>query len=117
MHKPDLCEPSRLCAFASKLAFICAVVPCAVAAAEDPFAALVRTTPPRSPEDERHGFHLPPGFEMQLVAAEPDIQKPMNMAFDDRGRLWVAGSVEYPYAAPADRPGRDRIDVLEDTDG
>ena len=43
----------------------------------------------------------PPGFEIQLVAAEPDIHKPMNIAFDDRGRLWVTETVEYPF--PADR--------------
>ena len=40
-------------------------------------------------------FHLPPGFEIQLVAAEPDIGKPINMAFDARGRLWVTESIEY----------------------
>ena len=45
-------------------------------------------------------FHLPPGFEIQLVAAEPDIHKPINLTFDHRGRLWVTQSVEYPY------PGR-----------
>ena len=40
----------------------------------------------------------------------------MNMAFDARGRLWVSGSTEYPFPAPADRPGRDSIRVLEDID-
>ena len=42
---------------------------------------------------------MPPGFEIQLVAAEPDIHKPLNLAFDDRGRLWVTDTVEYPYPA------------------
>ena len=37
------------------------------------------------------------------MAAEPDIHKPMNLAFDDRGRLWVTESVEYPFAAAAGR--------------
>ena len=41
----------------------------------------------------------------------------MNMAFDARGRLWVTGSIEYPYPAPDDRPARDTIRILEDTDG
>lgn len=58
-------------------------------------------------------FKLPPGFEMQLVAAEPEIQKPLNMAFDAQGRLWVTDSIEYPYAAPLDKPGRDTIKVIE----
>ena len=43
----------------------------------------------RSPADELKLFHLPPGFEAQLVASEPDINKPINMAFDAKGRLWV----------------------------
>ncbi len=77
----------------------------------------VRDTDPRTPEDEARSFHPPPGFEMQLFAAEPDIAKPINMAFDARGRLWVTETREYPFAAPLDRPGRDAIKVLEDTDG
>lgn len=85
--------------------------------ADDPFAAAVRPTEPRSPAEEEQSFHLPPGFRIQLFAAEPDIQKPMNMAFDGRGRLWVTGSVEYPYAADIGKPGRDTVKVLEDTDG
>src|SRR5262245_16688074 len=84
---------------------------------DDPFAAGVRTTPWLSPADEQRAFKLPPGFEINLVAAEPDIQKPLNMAFDERGRIWLTCTVEYPYAAPQDRPGKDSIRVLEDTDG
>ena len=75
---------------------------------------LVAKTGPRTPEEERRGFHLPPGFEAQLVATEPTINKPMNLAFDDRGRLWVTSTVEYPYPAkPGTRP-RDRVVVLDD---
>jgi len=86
-------------------------------AQDDPFAMGVRPTPWLSPADEQKLFKLPPGFEIQLVAAEPDIQKPLNMAFDERGRIWLTSTVEYPYAAPAGRPGKDSIRVLEDTDG
>ena len=93
------------------------VAPSACRAQDDPFAAGVRTTPWLSPADEQKAFQLPPGFEIQLVAAEPDIQKPLNMAFDERGRIWLTCTVEYPYAAPLDRPGRDSIRILEDTDG
>ena len=84
---------------------------------QDPFAEGVRPTPKLAPEEERQGFQLPEGFEINLVAAEPEIQKPLNMAFDERGRIWLTCTVEYPYAAPLDRPGRDSIRVLEDTDG
>ena len=81
------------------------------------FASHVRDSDPLSPEDELKSFVLPPGFEMQLVAAEPDIAKPLNLAVDARGRLWVTNTLEYPYAAPPDRKARDSIKVLEDTDG
>src|SRR5881227_752266 len=50
----------------------------------------------------------------QLVAAEPDIHKPLNIAFDDRGRLWVTDTIEYPFPAPADKKPRDSVTVLED---
>ncbi len=84
---------------------------------QDPFAAGVRTTDPLTPEAEQQAFTLPPGFEIQLVAAEPEIQKPLNMAFDARARLWITDTVEYPYPAPPDRPARDTIKILEDRDG
>ncbi len=77
----------------------------------------VRETPRRNPSEEQQGFHLPQGFEIQLVAAEPSISKPLNMAFDSRGRLWVTNTVEYPYPASEEQPGRDSIRILEDTDG
>jgi putative heme-binding domain-containing protein len=75
---------------------------------------LVAKTEHQSPEQERAGFRLPPGFEMQLVAAEPDINKPMNIAFDAKGRLWVTSTVEYPYPAPEGQTPRDKVVVLSD---
>src|SRR5437868_786786 len=82
-------------------------------AADDPFAQNVRTTEPLSPQDERKAFHLPPGFEIQLVASEPDITKPINLAFDVKGRLWVSMSQEYPFPSQTDQ-GRDAIKILSD---
>src|SRR6185436_18842521 len=89
----------------------------ALCPAADPFAEIIRSTPPRTPEEERQGFHLPPGFEIQLFASKPMIGKPMNMAFDGRGRLWLTQSREYPFPAKPGVKGRDEIRVLEDTDG
>lgn len=83
-------------------------------AAEDELARGVRTTDPLTPTEQRTKFSLPPGFEIQLVAAEPDINKPMNLAFDAAGRLWVTTSIEYPWAAPTNAPGRDRLMIFED---
>ncbi|MFZ9856682.1 MAG: PVC-type heme-binding CxxCH protein, partial [Limisphaerales bacterium] len=74
----------------------------------------VRTTDPLSPTEQRTRFQLPPGFEIQLVTHEPDIHKPMNLAFDAIGRLWVTTSIEYPWAAPTNRAGRDRLMIFED---
>ena len=74
----------------------------------------VLDTPPLSPEEQLKKFKLPPGFAMQFVAAEPKIKKPINIAFDAMGRLWVTGSEEYPFAAPPDRPGKDAVKILSD---
>ena len=52
-----------------------------------------------SPTQSQALFHLPPGFEIQLVTAEPAIQKPLNIAFDTAGRVWVTGSTLYPWPA------------------
>ena len=72
----------------------------------------IASTDPRSPSEEAKAFQLPPGFEIQLVAADPDIHKPLNMAFDDRGRLWVTDTVEYPFAAK--KNPRDGVKILDD---
>lgn len=81
------------------------------------FAGGVRASEPKTPQQELASFVLPPGFEVELVAAEPLIAKPLNMAFDARGRLWVTDSLEYPYAVETGKPGRDSVKVLEDLDG
>jgi putative membrane-bound dehydrogenase-like protein len=100
------CRPALGIGFASAVA----LAGMAIAAAAPP----VVETEPLVPEQQRDRFKLPAGFEIQLVAAEPQIQKPMNMAFDARGRLWVTHSVEYPFAAGADKKPRDGLTILED---
>lgn len=80
------------------------------------YAEHVRTTDFQTPAQELKGFRLPPGFEITLFASEPQIGKPMNMEFDDRGRLWITQSTEYPMAA-AEGVGKDKIVILEDTNG
>ncbi|MBL9142042.1 MAG: c-type cytochrome [Verrucomicrobiaceae bacterium] len=98
-----------------------------IALAQESKLRLVRESEAQSPAQERAGFHVPPGFTVHLFASEPMINKPINMAFDARGRLWVSSTVEYPYAAAKDRwadaqgsrvkDSRDAIKILEDTDG
>ncbi|QRR02152.1 PVC-type heme-binding CxxCH protein [Dyadobacter sandarakinus] len=82
----------------------------------DIYAEHIRTSQFRTPEEERQAFKVPPGFEVTLFASEPDITKPINMEFDDRGRLWVTQSSEYPVAA-GEGEGKDRITILEDKNG
>ena len=63
------------------------------------------------------GIHLPPGFKATLFAAEPDVQNPIAMCWDERGRLWIAEN--YTYSDNQERFDlklRDRILIFEDTD-
>jgi putative heme-binding domain-containing protein len=78
-----------------------------------PAQDLVATTEPLSAVEQQRRFHLPPGFEIQLVASEPQVTKPMNLSFDDRGRLFVTQSIEYPFGAKEGTTPRDRVLILE----
>lgn len=89
---------------------------------------------PLRPADAIKAFQMQPGFKASVVAAEPLISKPIAVQWDGRGRMWVAETPEYPngrrpLTADAwkeggvldpghyDRPARDTISVLVDTDG
>lgn len=67
-----------------------------------------------SPQDAAQSMKVPPGFEVQLFAGEPDVQQPIGFCLDDRGRLWVAEAYNYPNHGT--QPG-DRILIFEDQDG
>ncbi len=71
--------------------------------------------PPLSPEEAVKKMTVPEGFSVEIVAAEPQIVNPVAMTFDERGRIWITESLEYPRRDAG--KGRDRIKVLEDTDG
>ena len=75
--------------------------------------------PALSPQEAQKRFTVPPGFEVRLFAAEPDVINPVAMSFDERGRLWIVELYEYPYEKPKNetRKGRDRVICLEDPDG
>ncbi len=62
------------------------------------------------------GLRLDPGLAIELVAAEPQIESPVAMAFDERGRLWVVEMRDYPHGPPPGQPPESRIKVLEDRD-
>ena len=72
---------------------------------------------PLSPEESRKHLALPGGFEAKLFVAEPQIFKPITMTWDHLGRLYVAETVDYPNEMQPKGKGRDRISIVEDTDG
>ncbi|HVJ83411.1 MAG TPA: PVC-type heme-binding CxxCH protein [Planctomycetia bacterium] len=74
-------------------------------------------TPLSPAESAKHYVH-PANFEMRLFATEPMIGgKPIAMNWDERGRLWICETIDYPNEKQPAGGGRDRIRILEDTDG
>src|SRR5437763_7925567 len=51
------------------------------------------------PEDARKALTPAPGFEIQTAAAEPNSRQPVNIMFDERGRMWVVQYLQYPWPA------------------
>jgi putative heme-binding domain-containing protein len=80
------------------------------------FGLTIRSTPRRTPQGERTGFHVPQGFTVDLIASEPTILKPLNIAFDSRNRLWVTQTQQYPFPTKEGEEPTDSIIVLEDKD-
>jgi hypothetical protein len=75
---------------------------------------------PTEPEQAGKTFHSQRQFQMQLLAAEPLVADPVDVAYDEDGRAYVAEMRDYPYpeekgAVPTKFPGR--ITLLEDRDG
>ena len=101
--------------------------------------ALKDESKPLTAEGTLSHFRIADGFEMRLVAKEPAISQPLNLHFDERGRLWVVQFLQYPFPAglkvlkydehlravfdkvpeppPRGVRGADKITILEDKDG
>ncbi len=72
---------------------------------------------PLDPSEAMKHYVVPEGFQLELFAADPDIGgKPICMNWDERGRLWVAETYDYPNERQPEGKGRDRIRICEDTD-
>jgi len=67
-----------------------------------------------NPQQSSNCLLLPDGFRAQLFAHEPEIVNPIDMTWDDRGRMYVAVTVDYPYIQ---EKGNDKIIICEDTSG
>lgn len=92
-----------------------------------------------SPDEAVRRMVLPERFEVRRFASEPMVRQPLDMCFDDQGRMWVIQYLQYPNPAglkrvevdrysrtrydrvpeppPRGPRGADRITILEDTDG
>ncbi len=71
---------------------------------------------PLPPRESAQHMVVQPGFSAELWAADPQITKPIALAWDHRGRLWIAETVDYPNEMRPSGQGRDRIKICEDTD-
>lgn len=72
---------------------------------------------PMTPEESLEHIVVDPDFSVELFVSEPDIVNPIDMTWDEKGRLWVVESVDYPNKFLDEREGNDRIKILEDTNG
>lgn len=101
--------PLRLCL---------ALLPAIAAAAEFPEPFDTEKGAPLPAEEAARTMELPPGFVCRVFAAEPAVRQPIAMAWDTRGRLWVAENYTYAENPSRWNPDlRDRLVILEDRDG
>ncbi len=80
-------------------------------------SALPIVSPPLSPSESLTKIHLREGFKVELVAAEPLLESPVAIDWDERGRLWVVEMVDYPLGLDGKGKPGGRVRMLEDTDG
>lgn len=82
----------------------------------EPFNMMQKPVPP---EESLKHMVVPRGFHVELFASEADFGggKPICMNWDERGRLWVALTYDYPNELQQPVQGRDRILICEDTNG
>lgn len=85
--------------------------------ASEPAISAAAVDGPLSPEQTLAAFALEPGLRIELAAAEPTVESPVAMAFDQQGRMFVAENVGYPSGPPDGAPPLGRIALLEDADG
>ncbi len=71
----------------------------------------------RTPEDEQAGFNLPDDFVIELIASERDgVVNPIDLTFDDAGRLWTQTAKMYPLDPIAEVKWHDLLRLMDDTD-
>lgn len=71
-------------------------------------------------QDALDKLNVHEGYKVELFASEvefPDLANPVQMTFDNKGRLWVATMPSYPHYKPGDSKPNDKLIILEDTNG
>jgi glucose/arabinose dehydrogenase/lysophospholipase L1-like esterase len=69
-----------------------------------------------TPYEEASSFTLPEGYAINLFASEvefAELEDPVSMTFDAKGRLWVTTMPSYPMYLPGKKPN-DKVLILED---
>ncbi len=69
-------------------------------------------------QDALDQIHVAKGYQIELFASEkdfPELANPVQISFDDAGRLWVAVMPSYPHYKPGDNKPNDKLIILEDT--
>lgn len=77
------------------------------------------TTDYKYGDDALATFETAPGYKIELFASEkefPNLANPVQMAFDNKGRLWVATMPSYPHYQAGDPKPDDKLLIFEDTD-
>ena len=71
-------------------------------------------------EDALNKLKVAEGYKLELFASEKeftDLANPVQLSFDNKGRLWVGVMPSYPHYKPGDNKPNDKLIILEDTDG
>ena len=72
---------------------------------------------PKSPEESRKCMTVPPGFKVELVAAEPLVMDPVAFAWGADGKFWVVEMADYPLGIDGKGKHGGRVKFLQDTNG
>ena len=101
---------------------LCFLIACTTLAPADDFPEIYNSEKdtsanPPSPAEAAASFQVPEGFQTTVFAAEPDVQNPIAMAWDHKGRMWVAENYTYAEKGkPFDLSLRDRLIILQAKD-
>ena len=104
------CSRIRTFMWALMLISVCCVALCGCAKKHPEDISL-------TPADSLKSMRLSEDFHLELFAAEPEVMSPVEMVFDEGGRIYVAEMLDYPDDPPQGKPARSRIRLIEDSNG